>query len=343
MTRREVVSLIILLVVLGYGAWKFINRTFRETRTQANVLNTMVTISASSKSKNIGAQIDSVFAFIKELETKFNDYDPQSWVSRLNASEGKAFPMDPDVYPLFEIADSLHRMTAGAFDITIKPLYDLWGFSDSLGVVADTLVQVPPDSLQIVETKARIGFERVRYNQQQVILPAGMQISFGALAKGYVLDRAVAYMKSIGLLSGYIDCTSSMVFFNQKLGQIVHVQHPRPTQNQGTIGNFKIKNAALSTSGDYQLYFDFEGTRYHHILDPHTGYPVPDVFSVTVIHPTAVWADGLSTALFLMSPEQAIEAVKQIPGANAVIFYQSENEIVSIKTQGMKDLEWRDE
>lgn len=342
MTRKELISLLILVLVVSYGAWKYFTRTYMETRTNQDLLDTSVSIQATSKSKKVGAQIDSVFAYIKTLEKKLNDYDPNSWVSRLNSAGGASFPMDPDAYALLTIADSLYQMTDGAFDITIKPLYDLWGFSDSTLVISDSLPRTPPDSLLIKETLKNIGFNRIRYNRKTIILPKGMQISFGALAKGYALEKAQEFMQRSGFINGQLDCVSSMTFFGQKLAQIVHIQHPRP-ETQNTIGNFKLKNGSLSTSGDYQQYFDYAGQRYHHIIDPNSGYPVQGTYSVTVITPSAAWADGLSTALFLLPPNLAIEKLKQIPQSNAVIYYQDAGQTVSLKTEGMKDLDWHEE
>ncbi|MBW6514468.1 MAG: FAD:protein FMN transferase [Candidatus Syntrophosphaera sp.] len=343
MTKKEIVSLVILALVISYGAWNWFNRSYSDTRMDQDLLDTVVVISAKSKSKNVGAQIDSVFSYIRTFEDKFDDYDPQSWVSRLNASSGRSFPMDPDAYELLCLADSLHQTTDGAFDISVRPLYELWGFSQLNASPSDTLQLVPPDSLAILETLGRIGFARIRYDADSITLPPGMEISFGALAKGYALDKARELMREHKFISGQIDCVSSMTFFGQKLAQVVSIQHPRPEPQRETIGSFRIKNGSLSTSGDYQLYFEHEGRRYHHIIDPKTGYPVQNIYSVTVINPSAAWADGLSTALFLLEPEAAIEALKRYPDSNAVIFYQENGDIVALKSLGMKELHWREQ
>jgi len=342
MTRKEISSLLILLLVISYGFYKYVTRSYSDIRTNQDLLNTSVTIEASSKSKGIGAQIDSVFSYMKTLEKKFDDYNPESWISKVNSNSGRSYPMDPDAYELLTIADSLYRLTEGRFDITVKPLFDLWGFSDSTHVYTDSLPWTPPDSLVIKDMLHRVGFNRVRYNKDRIILPAGMKITFGALAKGYILDKAREYMQHHRFLSGQIDCLSSMTFFGKKIAQVVHIQHPRP-KDKSTIGNFKIKNGSLSTSGDYQLYFEYQGQRYNHILDPFTGYPVKDMYSVTVIHPSAAWSDGLSTALFVLPPEQAVEKLKNFAEANAVIYYNNMGETVSLKTSGMKDLDWHEE
>ena len=343
LTKKEIISLILLIVVVGYGAWNWINRSYSETKRDLDLLDTVVTISATSKSKDIGTQIDSVFAYIRTFEDIFDDYNPQSWVYKVNNSQGKRYPMNPDAYELLCVADSLYQLTDGAFDITIKPLYDLWGFSKINEYGADTLNLAPPDSMLIKETLKNIGFNRIRYNKQYIKIPQGMQITFGALAKGYALEKAREYMENHKFISGIIDCTSGMTFFGHKHYQIVSIKHPRANAGMQTIGNFKIKNGSLSTSGDYQLYFEHNGKRYHHILNPFTGYPVENIYSVTVIYPSATLADGLSTAMFLLPPNQAIEALKHYPGSNAVIFYQENSQIVSLKTLGMKELDWHDE
>lgn len=340
MTKKEIISLILLALVIAYGAWNWFNRSYSHSRAEPDLMDTVVTISASSKSKNIGAQIDSVFTFIKSFEAIFNDYDSTSWVSKVNSAQGKAVPMDPHAYELLCLADSLYQLTDGLFDISVKPLYDLWGFS-RLG--EPEFDPTPPDSLEIQEALKNVGFKRIRYNEKRIILPRGMQITFGAIAKGYVLDQAHSFMEKLGLESGQIDCTSGMTFFGQKRAQVVGVRHPRDGQQSQTIGSFKIKNGSLSTSGDYQNYFEHEGRRYHHIINPKTGFPVDGVFSITVIHPSAALSDGLSTALFLLPPPDAIEALKHYPKSNSVIFYQEQDKIVSLKSMGMKEMDWRDE
>jgi thiamine biosynthesis lipoprotein len=142
-------------------------------------------------------------------------------------------------------------------------------------------------------------------------------------------------MLKLGLKSGYINCRSSMTFFGSAIPEVVYIQHPRKTDDH--IASFRIMNQSVGTSGDYQQFYELDGVRYHHIISPFTGYPVENVHSVTVLCKDAAWADGLSTALFLMPPEKAIEALKTIPDSNAIIYYSKDGELVSLKTVGMKD------
>lgn len=327
MNRKEIISLIILILVMAFAGYKYINRTFTETKSKY-LLDTIVEISATSRSKGINRQIDSVFVYIEKLESKLDEYDANSWISRLNSSSGPSFPMDPDAYAILRIADSLHTMTNGSFDITIKPVFDLWGFSSESPTV--------PDSLLIKEEMKKVGFERVRYDKNRIYLPKGMQLTFGAIAKGYILDRAREYMLSHHLEKGYINCRSSMTFFGSKVPQVVYIQHPRKTDD--SIASFRVTNMSIGTSGDYQQFFELDGVRYHHILDAKTGYPMPNNYSVTVTHSSAAWADGLSTALFVMDPNLGLDKIKSIPACNAVIYYDQNGSPVSLKTLGMKNL-----
>lgn len=336
MSRKEIISLIILILVVGYGTWQYFNSSFTKTKSQ-HLMDTVVSITATSKDKYISTRIDSVFAFIKNMEEKLNDYSEDSLLWEINNSEKTSFPMDGDLFELLVIADSLYKITNGMFDPTIKPVIDLWGFGSVAYEGLDSLKTVVPDSLVLREALAKVGFDQIRFDRQTLHKPAGMQLTLGAIAKGYIIDKAVEYMKSLEIVSGNIDCRSSMSFFGSKLPQQVYIQHPLLKQDD-FIASFKIKNGSIGTSGNYQQFFELDGVRYHHIISPFTGYPVPDVFSCTVIHPSAAWADGLSTAFFLMPPEKAIETAKKIEGCDAVIYYAENGNTVSIKTMGMKEL-----
>lgn len=335
MTKREVFSLIILVLVIGFAAYKYFNRTFTATKTRF-LLDTIVDISASSKSKTVSKEVDSVFVFIERMESKLDEYDSGSWVSKFNALESGYFPMDEDVYELLTISDSLYTISGGSFDITIKPVFDLWGFGSKTPEISDSLTQAPPDSLLIKEKLSLVSFPKLRYDRKRIYKPAGMQISLGSIAKGYILDKAREYMQGLNLDKGYISCRSSMTLFGSDTPQVILIQDPRNPNRE--IASFKLSNSSLGTSGDYQQYFEYQGKRYHHILNAKTGTPVPAVYSVTVIHPSAAWADGLSTALFTMDPLKAIELVKTMPNANAVIYCTQDGSISSIKTKGMQEL-----
>jgi thiamine biosynthesis lipoprotein len=329
MTRREVVSLIILVLVIAYGAYQYVTREFSDTHSRY-LLDTIVEISGSSNSKSVTQHILAMFDYVAEFEKKFDEYDPNSMIARINSSSEEVFPMDPDLYEMLVIADSLYQLTDGAFDITIKPVWDLWDFNAEQ--------PTPPDSMLIKETLLKVGFDKIRYSKDQLIKPAGMQITLGAIAKGHIFDKVSKRMQELGLKRGFINSRSSICFFGDKMQPIVYITHPRKVDD--TIASFRLNDMCVGTSGDYQQYYEVGEHRYHHIINAHTGYPMEDVFSVTVLHPSAAWADGLSTALFLMPPDKALEYVTTQSQANCVIYYLQEDSIVSLKSAGMKELDF---
>jgi len=326
MTRKEVYSLLILMIVIGFGAYRYLTREYSITKSKY-ILDTIVEVHGTSSSKNIGQKIDSVFVFIQSIESVLNEYDSLSVVWRINNSLETEHTIPKEVYDLLVIADSLYRMTHGAFDITVKPIVDLWDFNS-----ADPSV---PDSVRLKESLKLIGFDRISYTRTTLTKPVGMQITFGAIAKGYILDQARDYMKKIGIDKGYINCRSSMTFYGEKHPRIVYIQHPRNPND--TIASFSLMDMSVGTSGDYNQYFEVGDKRYHHIIDARTGYPVINMFSVTVIHPVAAWADGLSTAFFLMEPDRSIELIRSIPDCEVIIYHEVDGTIVSLKSSGFAE------
>lgn len=331
MNRKEIISLLTLILVVSYGAYKFATREYSETRSKY-VLDTIVEISASSKSKNVGFEIENIFTYIMELEAKFNEYDPDSMISKMNNSLEDEFPMDPDLFNMLQIADSLWHITDGRFDPTIKPVWDIWSFNTTSPTI--------PDSLILKEALNSVDFSRLRYNEKLLYKPQGMQITLGALAKGYILDKAMQKMKQRSLTKGFINSRSSMCFYGFKSAPLVYIQHPRNSDE--SIASFRLNDLSVGTSGDYQQFFEYEGSRYHHILDALTGKPVQNIFSVTVISDNTAWADGLSTALFTLEPDIALEVVSKMPNTNCIIYYKQGDAIVSLKSEGIRLLDFNE-
>lgn len=326
MNRKEIVSLIILLLVIAFGFYRYITRSYTSEKSQY-LMDTIVRISATSKSKDVNQKVDKVFEFIKNMEKNLNEYKDDGWLWTINHTDKYQYPMNPDAFKILIMADSLYRISGGKFDITIKPVFDLWQFSSANPQVPD---------LKLIREKLKlVGFGKIKYDKNYLYKPSGMQFTFGALAKGFIIDRAREYMLSLDLYKGYIDCNSSMTFWgNSMLPEIVGIQHPRKMNS--IIATLQVKDTSVGTSGDYQQYFDIDSTRYHHILDAHTGYPVQNLYSVTVLNPSAMFSDGLSTTLFMLNPDNAIDIIKQFPDTDAIIYYQKNNSIMSLKSQGIR-------
>ncbi len=324
MTKKEWFSLAILAAVLIFAVYRYHNRLFTETRTKV-MMGTLVEVSLTSSQRGINTLIDSTFAVIADYESRLSYYDDNSELWSINNAETDSIAISEDVYNLLVIADRYYQKTSGKYDVTISPLVDLWHQGRT--------TMPPPDS--IAAAKALVGFDRLRFSPDYLIMPSEMSIDFGSIAKGYIIDRAAEYALSQGVSYGHINAGGDIrIFGDASRAQRIGIRHPREPNR--IIATLLLSDTAVVTSGDYERYFEVDGVRYHHIINPLTGYPVDGVFSVTVIAPNATAADVISTSLFVMEPEEAIDLVKSIPDAEAIIYYLDDNDIMSLRTEGIR-------
>jgi FAD:protein FMN transferase len=229
---------------------------------------------------------------VRRIETKYSRYRPDSIVSRINAAAGADWTeCDPETLALFDYAATLYAASEGAFDITSGVLRRAWDFR--AGVL--------PAPGQLDALLPLVGFSMLEREGSAVRLARpGMEIDFGGFGKEYAADRAAAVLRGAGVRHGYVN-----------LGGDLHVMGPRPDGSAWDIGiqdprnahaciaSIAVREGALTTSGDYERYFEVDGKRYCHILDPRTGYPVSYWRSVTVVAPLAVSAGSLATIAML--------------------------------------------
>lgn len=226
----------------------------------------------------------------ERIEAKFSRYRPESVLSRLNASAGKRQQVDPETAALLDYAAQCHRLSQGLFDITSGVLRRVWRFDGSDRV---------PDLAAVREVLPLVGWSKVEWRAPDLLLPAGMEIDFGGLAKEYAVDRAVMAVRGV---------TDLPVLVN--FGGDLRVTGPRPggpwraaiesTGDETPEGMLEFTSGAVTTSGDARRFLIRDGIRYSHILDPRTGWPVRDPpRSVTVFAPTCIEAGFLSTLAML--------------------------------------------
>jgi thiamine biosynthesis lipoprotein len=241
------------------------------------------------------------------LEQLFSVYIPTSDLSRLNL---RGNDIDVDValptLDLLRIAKTIHQKTDGAFDITAASLSDVWGFSSRAGKM--------PDENAIHEALQRVGsqFLLIDEEKSQVQFTRPISVNPGGIGKGYAIDQAAQLLLDHGVSEFAIHGGKSSVRAHgrQQLEQSapgwkIAVRHPE--QSERILGSLILKNLALGTSGPANQFFYFRGVRYGHIIDPRTGWPAQGPLSVTVLHPSATWADALATALYVMGVDQAIQ------------------------------------
>jgi thiamine biosynthesis lipoprotein len=234
---------------------------------------------------------------VRRIETKYSRYRSDSIVSRINALAGiDAVECDDETQALLDYADALYRASDGLFDITSGVLRRAWDFRNPKLPAAD----------QLQPLLALVGWQHVRRDGKSFRLQqAGMQVDFGGFGKEYAADRAATVLEEQGVRHGYVNLGGDMRFIGPQpdgLPWSIGIQDPR--REDAVIATIPMSGGALATSGDYERYFELDGRRYCHILDPHTGYPVSCWRSVSAVAPLAV-AAGSCTTIAMLKGEEA--------------------------------------
>ena len=281
----------------------------------------------------VGAKIDRAFAEIRRLEGLMTTWRPESEISRVNAAAGRAaVPVSPEVFSVVQESINYSRRSGGAFDISFYALKGLWHFDDDLRPEL-------PNPEEIKRRLPLIGWKQIRLNPKDhtiMLGKPGMAINLGGIGKGYAVDAAVRVLRDLGLRNGMVQAGGDLMLFGSKAGQpfVAGIRDPR-----GNAGDYfavcPVRDHAFSTAGDYERGFVKDGTRYHHILDPRTGYPARAARSVTVYAKDATTADGLDDAILIMGPERGMQLIDSIPDAGAIIVDAKNQVHISKRLQGM--------
>ncbi len=272
-------------------------------------LGTVVEITIKSDdSAKIKSAFEAAFAEIERIDRVFTDYNDSSAVGLINIAKPGEIATLPEVARLIKRSLELSVVTGGAFDITVGGLMQLWGFKDEAMHIPDI------DSLERVRTN--VGWKNLTIvNESVVRKKTDLKIDLGGIAKGYAVDRAWKVLDGMGLESFLINAGGEIRCKGD--GWTAGIQDPTdPGQMKAVIAP---DNKAVATSGDYQNYFEVEGTRYCHIFDPSTGFPAGKVASVTVLADDVATADALSTALFVAGLEKSTEIMNKFPGSEYIV------------------------
>ncbi len=254
------------------------------------------------------------FLEVERLEALLSSYRAESDVSRINAAAGDSLVLvAPETWALVQKSIELGEATSGAFDITFGPLGGAWDFRRA----------APPSQPTIAAARSLVDYRRLELagRPPRVGLPErGMRIGLGGIAKGYIVDRAAAVLQAAGFDNCMIDAGGDLCARGAGPsggGWRVGVRDPRDPER--VLVTLTARNAAVVTSGDYQRYFFYEGRRYHHIIDPATGYPAPHCRSVTVVAPDTGIADALATGIFVMGPAAGVTLAERLPEVEALV------------------------
>ncbi|MCC7381048.1 MAG: FAD:protein FMN transferase [Deltaproteobacteria bacterium] len=265
----------------------------------------------------------------RRIEAALSEWRPESPLGRLNANPTAAVELPAEEFALLERSLGWSKATGGAFDPTFASLWGLWRFDPG------DEARIPTASVARARAKL-IDHRKVVLDPKRhtVRLGRGMKIGLGGIAKGYAVDRIVALLRARGFANLFVKFGGELYLGGTRGDRpwTAGIQDPRDRSRY--FASISLENSAFTTSGDYERFLIKDGVRYHHIIDPATGYPARRCRSVTIVAPRAEDADALSTSVFVLGAERGLALIRRLPGVEAVIVTGDGKVVVS---DGLKD------
>lgn len=297
-------------------------------RAERLAMGSMLTLTAwTADAARTRQAFEAVFAEFDRLDALLSVWKPGSDVLRLNgAPPGTPVAVGADTREVLRAAADVSRLTDGAFDVTFGALAEVWKFDHD----QDNRV---PSAAEIAARLPRVDYRAVEVDEgpgTARLTRPGVRVHLGGIGKGYAVDRAVAILRASGLVDFMVQAGGDLYVAGRagdtpwRLG----IQDPRGAPDDA-FAAVELRDATFSTSGDYERFFERDGVRYHHLLDPKTGHPARGCRSVTIVAREALRADGLSTGVFILGPERGMALVERLPDVEAVIVTADNRVLVS--------------
>ena len=250
---------------------------------------------------------------IDRLERIMTDWKQESPLMDVNRAAGtKAVEAPPELCFIVERSLKMSELTDGAFDITFAAAGKLWNWRDPK----------IPTAEEVKASLANVGWKGVVVDEKAKTIflsKPGMRIGLGAIGPGYAGDLAMEKIRKLGIRDACVNLSGDIMVIGRKNGEPWNIGITHPRKKGESIAVLPVSNAAVSTSGDYERYFEKDGKRYCHIIDPRTGYPADLCQSVTIVAPNLAFADGLATGVFVLGPKKGMELVEKLEGVQALI------------------------
>jgi thiamine biosynthesis lipoprotein len=277
--------------------------------------------------------IPAVFDLIEEIEEKMSVKKDDTEASRLNEKAGKGpVEVSEDTFHVVSRGKYYSALGDGAFDITIKPLVDLWGIGTDAARI--------PSETEIDEALEKVDYAKLKLDGERStveLTEEGMGVDLGGIAKGYASDRAAALLQEKGVEYGIINFGGNVLAFGEKGGDTAwRIGIQSPVEERGSyVGIVEVRDEAVVTSGKYERYFERDGERYHHILSTEDGRPVRNsLTSVSIVSEKALEADALSTLIFVQGLEKGLNTAEELEGVEAILIT---GEKVIYTTSGLRE------
>lgn len=279
----------------------------------------------------VQAEIDKLLVNVNKL---MSTYDPQSELSLFNQSTSTAlYSLSPETIQVMDEAFRIGQLSGGMLDVTLDPVISLWGFGEKGRVLT-----APTDDA-ISEAKAKIGLEKVILSESGATkLIPNLSINLSTVAKGYGVDVVGDYLKAVGINNFLVEIGGETLTSGVKTnGQPWIIAVEKPVSNERAVQRLLfLSGEAIATSGDYRIYFEENGVRYSHLINPKTGKPIAhNVVSVSVIAETCMTADGWATAFNVMGYEEGISLANE-QNIAALFIVKQNNEFLELPSEAFK-------
>jgi thiamine biosynthesis lipoprotein len=277
---------------------------------------------------------------LDEINRSMSTYLPESEISRFNGFEqtGVKFKISDDFYQVMQVAEKVYQLSDGAWDGTVNPLVDLWGFGRK------GLKTVIPAKTEIMRLRASVGFHHIEILSPGALIKKRTQITLdlSSIAKGYGVDVVAGVLRTEGYENFLVEIGGEVFAAGlRKDGGQWRIGINRPRKDATLNAVYKVVNLqdkAFATSGDYRNFFEADGIRYSHVINPNTGYPVANgVVSVSILAGDCVLADALATAVMVMGTKKGLELINRLEDVEGLIVVEkSDGTLVDYSSVGFK-------
>lgn len=250
---------------------------------------------------------------LERINFVFSTYISDSEISKFNlAVVNTPILVSEEFFKMICLSKQIYKITHGAWDPTIKPLIDRWGFSEKNRVFS------LPTTNELIELQSSVGLQNLTVLENNSVLKKiPLTLDFSSFAKGYAVDVLTNLIKDRGILAGLVEIGGEIRVYGQKSNNrkwTIGINTPTSSSSKSSIAKtIELENEAIATSGDYRNFKEYDGVRYSHIIDPRTGYPVThNLNSVSVIAPTCIEADAFATAFLVLGKVETNKLLKQL-------------------------------
>jgi len=327
--NRPLIIVLLLVALALLMVRRYTGDEAESVRRSRLIMGTVVEIAAFGRPEaELDRAVDAAFAEMSRIEDLMSPRRPASDVARLSEAAGPV-AVAPETAEVIALGLEVARRSGGAFDLTLGRLKSLWGIETE-----EPRVPTPQEIRRALEGT---GPGALQLEGRRVTKGGpGLAVDLGGIAKGYAVDRAVRVLRVAGIESASVNAGGDIQLLGTRPDGRpwrIGIQHPRDPDK--ILATVSLDEGAVVTSGDYERYFTAGGVRYHHLFDPHTGYPGTLSRSVTVVAPNAALADALATAAFVLGPEAGLELLAGYPGVEGLIVGADGKPVLSDGLRGM--------